>query len=621
MKVIGIVNKVLYSDKGWSVVKLIEDHSGEERTIVGYMTVVAGEHIALEGSIKTHEKFGNQIQVSSYQREVPTTEQGVTKLLGSGLIKGIGPKRAEWMVNYFGISVLDRIKDRDPSLREVPGLGPKLIESIYQQYHQFYGRERLVMLLVSSGFTRGMTRKIMDHFNDHTLTKIEHNPYLLMQLPGVAFRRADYFAKLLNIEETSPKRMQEAVVYLLEEQASGNTYLPKNILLKEFNSNIKFEEKVEKSVLFDQALLDLTVDKRVLTDNKGVHLAKFYYAETAVAKELINRSLTPLSSTITSEEIFSLIAKWENNSIFTLTTEQKTAIIRSILDNLTIITGSPGTGKTSTVAALLYVCEHLGHSVSLAAPTGRAAKRLQEATGREAATVHRLLEFGVGGDFNFKYHKNNKYNTDILILDEVSMIDIMLMNSILNAIKSTTKLIMVGDKDQLQSVSAGNVLDDMIKSGKINTIELRLLFRQDSNALLVKNAQIINSGRILKKEKPLQGGTVWGDSDFYISDNVTKDTVINLLCTHIPNKYNIKTEDILVLTPMRKRYGELNCATLNDEIQQLVNKNGEKLPIDNCLFKVGDKVMQTKNDYSKNVFNGDIGHIVSWQQKTEENNL
>jgi len=618
MEVIGIVHRIVYSGKGWSVAKLIEDHTGEERTIVGYMSVVPGEHIILKGTLKNTEKYGIQIQVNSYRREVPTTEQGVTKLLGSGLIKGIGPKRATWMVNHFGTSVLDLIKDRDTSLREVPGLGPKLIESIYQQYHQFYGRERLVMLLTSSGFTRGMTRKIMNHFNDHTLGKVEHNPYLLMKLSGVGFRRADYFAKLLNISETAPQRIQEGVVYLLEEQSRGNTYLPKKVLFKEFNSNIKFEEDIDKTALFDQALLDLTIDNRVLTDDKGIHLAKFYYAEAAVAKELVNRSTMPLSLTVTSQHIMKFIVEWEASSSFTLTTEQKTSVIRSIMDNLTIITGSPGTGKTSTVAAILYACEHLGYSVSLAAPTGRAAKRLQETTGRRASTIHRLLEFGTNGDFTFKYNKDNKYSIDVLILDEVSMIDIMLMHSVLNALKPTTKLIMVGDKDQLQSVSAGNVLDDMIKSGKINTIELRQLFRQDSNALLVENAQTINSGRILSKTAPLRGGTVWGDSDFYITENVTKDTVIQLLQNHIPNKYHIKTNDILVLTPMRKRYGSLNCATLNEEIQELVNKSGEKIPIENCSFRVGDKVMQTRNDYNKDVFNGDIGYIVSWQQKTKD---
>tara|TARA_Y100000034_G_scaffold133967_1_gene201092 strand:+ start:8765 stop:10972 length:2208 start_codon:yes stop_codon:yes gene_type:complete len=617
MKIIGIITHIVYSGEGWTVAKLTEDHSNSEKTIVGTMNVVPGEHIEVTGRLKKHNQYGVQIQVDSYKRKVPTTEQGVETLLGSGLIKGIGPKRAKWMVNHFGTMVLDKIKTRDPSLREVPGLGPKLIESIYQQYHQFYGKERLISFLASSGFTKSMTRKIINYFDDDTLSKIEDNPYELMLIPGVGFRRADYFAHLLDISDTVPSRIEEAIIYLLEEQSSGNTYLPTDILFKEFETNIKFNATVDKWTLFETALKSLTINKRVLADDKGVHLTKFDYAESAVAKDLVQRTLLPASD-ISIEVVNTILNDWEQAAKHALSLEQRTAVIRSIIDNTTILTGSPGTGKTSTIAALVYLCETLDYKVHLAAPTGRAAKRMQEATGRKASTIHRLFEFGASGNFGFNYDKDSKFETDVLILDEVSMIDIMLMQSILNALKKTTKLILVGDKDQLQSIAAGNVLDDMIKSGKINTIELRVQFRQAKDSLLVKNAQLINAGHILNKESPLTSGTKWGEDDFYQSTKVTKETVLELIKTHIPNTYNISSENILTLTPMKKRYGDLNRESLNEELQNLINKDGSKLPILNIDFRVGDKVMQTKNNYIKDVFNGDIGCITSFQEGAEK---
>jgi|APSaa5957512576_1039674.scaffolds.fasta_scaffold06007_4 exodeoxyribonuclease V alpha subunit len=607
----GIVSRVIYSKDGWTVARLTEDVTDREYSFVGNMGTVIGEHLELTGNWNTHVDFGDQFKVNSYSRNIPTTEQGVIALLSSGLIKGIGNARAKWMVNHFGLEIVDLIKSADDRLLEVPGIGEKLKEDIFTQWHQFYGREQLVTHLASSGFTKNMIRRIIVQFDDSTLSKIEDNPYELMTLPGVGFYRADYFARLLGASDINERRIQESLVYLLEENGKGNTYLPKDILFDEFQERIKFTTKnIDKISLFDTALKALSNIRRVIIDKKGIHLSKFSIAETNIAKELIERSLT-------APDVFSIklirkyIKEWQDIGGFDLSLDQESAIVRSLLDNVTIITGAPGTGKTSTLAAMLYVAKQKEFklNVTLVAPTGRAAKRMQETTGVPSSTIHRLLGFGIDGDFSFKYNRENKYPTDILIVDEVSMIDVMLMNSLLKALRRSTKLILVGDKDQLQSVSAGNVLDDVIRSGKVNTVELRFNFRQKSNALLVENANKINAGHVLNNKNPLIGGSSWGSNDFYITNKVNKDTILDIVTKHIPKAYGIPSEDILVLTPMRKRFGELNCTTLNEELQNLHNKGGAALPIDECNLKVGDLVMQTRNDYMKDVFNGDIGKI------------
>tara|TARA_R100000152_G_C6779137_1_gene210467 strand:+ start:815 stop:3013 length:2199 start_codon:yes stop_codon:yes gene_type:complete len=619
MELTGIISRITYQKDNWTVATLVQDGTDESVKITGFMNIVPGEHIRVQGKIKNHIKFGHQVQVDTYSRHVPTTEEGVVALLGSGLIKGIGPSRAKWMVDEFGTEIIDMIKQRDPDIEKVPGIGVKLRDSIYRQWHQFYGKERLVTFLVTSGFSRGMVSRIINHFNDQNLGKIEKNPYDLMKIPGVGFRRADYFAKLLGIDETHPSRIQEFIVYLLEDSAEGNTYLPKPNLFQLFDKELKFTDPtVQKTLLFDDALKQLVSNTRVIADDKGVHLAKFAFAEKEIAKDLVHRTLLK-DETVDPSQILKSIKSWENSEGFSLTLDQETSVIRAAIENITVVTGSPGTGKTSAISAILHVFKSQGKDVTLVAPTGRAAKRMQEATGEEASTMHRMLGFGANGDFKFKYDKDNKFEADVVVVDEVSMIDVLLMQSFLNALKKSTRLVLVGDKDQLQSISPGNVLGDIISSGKIPTIELRQVFRQKDgkDSLIISNSRIINAGHAASSN-PLTSGTRWGDDDFYITNNVDKDNVLKIVQDHIPNKYNIPMDDILVLTPMRRKRGELNCSVLNEEIQKVVNPHGEHIPIMNQSFRVNDKVMQMSNDYSKDVFNGDIGYITSWSRGETE---
>lgn len=620
MELTGIISRITYQKDNWTVATIVEDTTEENYKITGFMNIVPGEHIKVLGKLKNHIKFGEQIQVDTYSRHVPTTEEGVTALLGSGLIKGIGKNRAKWMVNHFGTDIIEMIKQRHPDIDQVPGIGPKLRDSIYRQWHQFYGKERLVTFLITSGFSRGMVARIMNHFNDSNLDKIEKNPYDLMKIPGVGFRRADYFAKLLGVDESHPSRIQEFIVYLLEDQSNGNTYLPKPELFTVFDKDLKFTDPtVVKSQVFDDALKELVSCNRVIADDKGVHLGKFAFAEKEIAKDLVQRAMTK-DDTLEPAAILKQVKAWENESGFSLTLDQETSVIRAAIENVTVITGSPGTGKTSAISAILHVFNTQGKVVTLVAPTGRAAKRMQEATGMEASTIHRMLGFGTDGDFKFKFDKDNKFDTDVIVVDEVSMIDVLLMQSFLNALKKKTQVVLVGDKDQLQSISPGNVLGDIISSGKIPTIELRQVFRQmdGKDSLITSNARIINSGHS-SKNSPLKTGTKWGKEDFYVTNNVTKENVLDIIENHIPSKYSIDMDDILILTPMRRKRGDLNCAVLNEEVQKVVNPNGEHIPIMTQSFRVNDKVMQMSNDYTKDVFNGDIGYITGWSRgETEE---
>ena len=339
-------------------------------------------------------------------------------------------------------------------------------------------------------------------------------------------------------------------------------------------------------------------------------------AETAIASDLVERTLYR-GEKVNIEYVNKKLDEWQSYNAIELTKDQRTAVIRSLMDNVTIVTGGPGTGKTSMLAALLYVADSLKMNALLAAPTGRAAKRMQETTSRDSSTIHRLLGYGQEGKFGFQYNKDNKLEGDIVVVDEISMVDLLLMDALLKAIPKETKVILVGDKDQLQSVGAGNVLSDMMASGKLNTIELKEIFRQASNSLLVKNAAIINSGHVKNNKNPLKVGDKWGPYDFYHTPRLQSSTILEVLTDHIPNKYNIPASDVMVLSPIRKKRGDLNCTSLNELIQATLNPNGESIPIINQSFRVGDKVMQMSNDYSKNVFNGDIGYITRVYGKTE----
>ena len=618
----GIVDRVKYSGDQFSIISLIENNTNRPVTVLINSNVVIGECLITKGTWSTHAEWGRQFKVKEFSRNIPASEDGVLALLSSGLIKGIGPKTAKSMIDTFGTNVTSMIERRDDRLTKIPGIGPKRLLMIEKQWHQFYGREHIIGMLANNGFSINLIRRITQEYGDEMIEKLRDNPYSLTRLPGIGFHRADRFARSLGVSEKHPMRVQEAIMLLLEYNDGGHTYIPRDELYSKFYKIIKFHDeeltKDDRDKLFDEGVRDLVVADRVVLEGNQIHSSYLYACETNIASTLMERVLKDTTTGITVEDVIPTIEAWEKSASIVLTNDQRNAIVRSFLDRVLVITGSPGSGKTSTLAAMLEVADSLQLRCDLCAPTGRAAKRMQEATGRPASTIHRLLEFGGNGDFKFKYNVSNKLDTDLVIVDEVSMVDVSLMSSLLNALKENTRIILVGDHNQLQSVSAGNVLHDIIDSGKITVIELVYVFRQDADALLIQNAQRINSGHVRNKKNPLTSGEKWGKNDFYITNNVTMDNIIDIATKHIPSTYGVPVEEVLFLTPIRKDIGKINCTNLNLRIQQEYNANGTDIPVA-ADFKVGDKVMQMRNNYTKNVFNGDVGVITRYALGNNKN--
>jgi len=614
----GAVEQLIYSDNNFSIVNIRERATNRKIVALLNANIVVGEYLITKGIWATHSTFGKQFKVKEFSRNIPPTEDGVLALLASGLIKGIGPKTAKSMIKTFGTDVVKMIESHDDRLLKIPGIGPKRLTMIEKQWHAFYGREHIIGMLASSGFSIGLIKKITGYFGDEMIDTLRDNPYALVTLPGVGFYRADRFAKSLGISEKHPKRIEEALILLLEHNDQGHTYLPRVNLLDRFISLIKFSDSEvdnkQKEELVDKAIQQLILDKRVVQSGEQIHSAYLYYCESNIASILVDKYHFEHIEQAQPKTILDMIAKWESRKQIILTQDQRNAVVKTFLGNVLVMTGSPGSGKTSTISVILEVADKLHLQTELCAPTGRAAKRMYETTGKSASTIHKLLEYGRSDEFIFGYNKKNKLEVDLLIVDEISMVDVSLMSALLDAISLDTRLVLVGDDNQLQSVAAGNVLYDIIDSGKITIVELVHIFRQDPDAMLVKNAQKIKSGHIKGNFNPLSRGNKWGTGDFFITDKVNMDTIIDIAVKHIPKSYGTNLEDILFLTPLRKEIGQINCTTLNRKIQEIYNKFGAPIPFTNSLLRVGDKVMQMKNNYTKDVFNGDIGKLLRYVQ-------
>jgi len=611
----GIVDRVKFSGDQFSIISLIDNKTKRSVTALINSNVVVGECLLTTGIWTHHDDHGRQFKVKEFSRNIPASEDGVLALLSSGLIKGIGPKTAKSMVETYGTSVTSMIERRDARLTKIPGIGPKRLLMIEKQWHQFYGREHIIGMLANNGFSIHLIRRITQEYGDEMIEKLRNNPYSLTRLPGIGFYRADRFARSLGVSEKHPMRIQEGIMLLLENNDGGHTYIPRAELYARFFKIIKFTDSEltseEQDAIFEEGVQNLVIKERIIQEEDQIHSAYLYACESNIASSLIERVLKEQVSKYTVDDIMPTIESWEISKGIILTKPQRNAVVRSFLDRVLVITGSPGSGKTSTLAAVLEVADSLNLSCELCAPTGRAAKRMQEATGKEASTIHRLLEFGGDGDFRFKYNSTNKLETDLVIVDEVSMVDVSLMSALLNALAEDTRIILVGDHNQLQSVSAGNVLHDIIDSGKVTVIELVYVFRQDADALLIQNAHRINAGHVRNNKNPLTSGKKWGKDDFFITHNVSMDNIVDIATKHIPSKYGIPVEEVLFLTPIRKDIGKINCTNLNIRIQKEYNENGKDIPVAGN-FKVGDKVMQMRNNYTKNVFNGDVGMITKY---------
>ncbi|CEN80389.1 SF1B family DNA helicase RecD2 [Paraclostridium sordellii] len=622
-KIEGMISDIVFKneDNGYVIAHLSNENN--DVVIVGCMpTLTVGESIEVEGKWVNHKTYGTQFEVSSFMPVTPSSIEGIYVYLSSGMIKGIGEKMAKRIIDKFGVDTLDIIQNAPHRLSEVEGIGSKKIEQIAKSYEDNRELRNIIMQLSPYGITPNLCLKIYKKYKNKAVDVISRNPYKLAEdVRGIGFKVADKIAENLGIDKLSKDRIMQGILYSLNQSlASGHTYLPKDILVQESSTLLG----VEKEYILD-CILGLAYDQKIHIE-KGfghedhIYLIPYYLSENGVCKQIIKLAQSDFKDL--NIDVEKEIEKVEEETGIKLANNQALAVKEAIKSGLVVITGGPGTGKTTTINTIIKVFENNEQEVLLAAPTGRAAKRMSETSNKEAKTIHRLLEMGYATDSEelvFLKDEEDPIKADVVIVDEVSMVDIVLMYSLLKAIKAGTRVILVGDSDQLPSVGAGNVLKDIIDSEVINVVRLNEIFRQAQESMIVVNAHRINQGLPLHLN-------VKGKDFFFIKKDTNEEIlkeIVGLVSTRLPKFYNLdKLKDIQVLAPMRK--GDLGVANLNIELQKYLNKE-EKYKVEETLqkriFRVGDKVMQIKNNYTKKwetedksesgegIYNGDIGYI------------
>ncbi|MCI6831859.1 MAG: ATP-dependent RecD-like DNA helicase [Clostridiales bacterium] len=625
----GTVQTVIYQneDNGYSVLCIVTE-SGDEVTVVGTLPQIGlGEELYLAGTWTTHPSYGEQFKTEYFERRLPATAKGIAEYLSSGMIKGIGPKLARRIAEQFGEETFDILTNDPDRLTVIRGITQKKADDIGEQFRQQTAMRRLMEFLLENNLPLELSARLYRKYKDRAIELILQNPYLLCgEELGVDFVLADDLALSMGMSLEAPERMDAGFTYVLQFNLdNGHAFIPREKLLATTGELLADEDGVQLDPDRLEAELDEMVSRGSLRREQvgrydAVYLNVMYDAETFIASYLGKLSGTEFTYDF---DVSALLDSLEEGSELTYAPRQRQAIEWAAKYGLVILTGGPGTGKTTTVHGMLEFFDAVGLEVVLAAPTGRAAKRLSELCRREAKTIHRLLEAGYRGDESYTVFARNKENpieADVVILDEVSMIDITLMQALLEALRPGTRLILVGDADQLPPVGPGNFLRDCIGSERIHTVELNEIFRQAQQSAIVRNAHAINHG-----EMPMSGGR---DGDFFImKKHGAQDviaTVVELCQTRLPKFYGYKPAQIQVLTPSRRQ----NAGTqqLNRMLQEALNPASEFKPEKrhgDTIFRLGDKVMQVRNNYDivwekeddpdevgSGMFNGDVGEII-----------
>ncbi len=604
----GVIDRITYrnEENGYTVAKLkCNDLTGQECTIVGnFASLAAGETVRAEGEWVLHADYGRQFKVERLTPLAPATKEAIEKYLGSGMIKGIGPVTAARLVKKFGLQTLDVIEQTPERMTEVDGLGPQRAEVIARAFAEQRHVRDVMLFLRSYDISPAYAQRIYRRYGSRTMEVLRENPYrLASEVFGIGFKTADRIAQSMGLPADSPHRADACLRYVLGAAGDeGHTFLPSGDL---------FERAGEALGLPGETLgggLDrLAAAGEVVVDGvDGVFLASYYRAETEVAERLTD---CLRAGSGRAERGTHLIADAEAASGITLAGQQREAVATALVVPVLVITGGPGTGKTTITRTLLSCFDRLRWKVELAAPTGRAAKRMTEACRREARTIHRLLEYGFDEPRGVTFRRNadRPLEADAVIVDEMSMVDIALMQSLMRAVRPGTKLVLVGDADQLPSVGAGNVLRDIIASGVVPVVRLTEVFRQAADSQIVANAHRINSGRF-----PDLNGK---ESDFFFMEEAdpdkARDLIVQLVSKRLPPFLNVDPlQDIQVITPMRRT--SLGVERLNADLQEALNPEAgdrQALAAHGAVFRRGDKVMQIRNNYEKEVFNGDIGIV------------
>lgn len=620
----GILSDYLYynEENGYAVF-LIETESGYE-TVVGHIPrLPEGENIRIWGSLAHHSKYGQQLKMEGYEVMMPTGAHQIIAYLSSGLIEGIGPQMAARMVEAFGEEIFDVMDYAPEKLLSVSGIGEKKLAKLMESWSEQRRNRKVMMELQKLQITTLAAMKIYKTFGDSALETVRENPYQLAELiQGIGFRQADRIAEMVGVSRDSPYRLRSGIHHVLIRQAGeGHSCYPQEKLIDEAADTLGITEEELEGPLVDM-ILEGSIHVERTSGMNLVYLAPFFAAEAGIVRRLAalmeDRDPLPLMD---RERI---ITEIEGRMGLELAPEQVAAIHLTLDEPIVLITGGPGTGKTTLVQFIIELLERSAHRVALAAPTGRAAKRMSQTTDREAKTLHRLLEYIppalAGDEGGFQRDESNPLDIDVLIVDEMSMVDLMLMHSLLKAMPPGGRMILVGDADQLHSVGSGNVLRDLLESEVIPTCRLTDIFRQARESAIVLNAHRINRG-----EAPLVNER---DKDFFFIEGKdtasVQATVIDLVSRRLPEYYSLDPfSDIQVLTPMKQ--SPVGVEALNEKLQSVLNPpayDKEEKQIGTRTFREGDKVMQIKNNYTQKwiaqasglegegVFNGDIGIIL-----------
>ena len=684
----GILERIVYEnpDTGYTVGRLSARDHAELLTVVGNLASVnPGESLLLQGEWVDNPRYGRQFQIEKYETILPANVVGLRKYLGSGLIKGIGPKMAALIVRKFGMDTMDIIEHEPDKLTRVPGIGRKRVEIIKEAWEAQREIKNVMIFLQSHDVSTTHAAKIYKTYGNDAIPVVTENPYQLADdIYGIGFVTADTIAQKLGMDQDAPQRVEAGIKYVLSQKADeGHVFQHRPELIEACQTMLEQEpEAIEKGihalvekkeiinpgftdfpdaneqVSIDEAQEDYEISETdqepLSTDNRepttdnpsAIYLAPFYYAELGVANQFLRLLASPRASrdhdhrddvrpteqspALLPPNTTLFLTQLENEMDLQFAPQQRKAIYTAMTTRAMILTGGPGTGKTTTVVGMIRLFEAQGKRITLTAPTGRAAKRLSETTGGEAKTIHRLLEFSpqING---FKRNRQNPLDTDVVIVDETSMVDLVLMNRLMQAIRPSTTVILIGDVDQLPSVGAGNVLKALIDSRKIPVIALTEIFRQAQESMIVTNAHRINKGDFPE---------LTGDADrnFFFIEAEDPDQITELICSliadRLPQHYDYHPiDDIQLLCPMRR--GTLGTENLNKRLQEVLNIEytaSAAHPLEKTRFgthnhsqtshardtsapvggfRVGDKVMQVRNNYDYDVFNGDIGRVVA----------
>ena len=592
-----VVQRVTYQnpENGYSVFQADVDGIGWQNVVGTFPDIGEGTTIVANGDWRNDKRYGRQFVVASWREELPSSVLGIENYIGSGLIAGIGKSMAKQIVSHFGQQTLEVLDKNPQRLLEVSGIGRKRLKKIQDSWVKQKGVKDVMVFLQGHGISAAYAAKIYKEYGKDSIQKVKENPYCLADdIFGIGFKKADDIASRMGYEKNDMRRCKAGIIYTLNQLAiDGHCYMERCKLIKEAMELLAADERP-----ITEAMSAMELEQGIILDGEDVFLPMYYYSEVGVAKKLGKL----IDGKIDDADKVDIEKAVSEKSKTTYDEVQIEAIRQAVKSKVMVLTGGPGCGKTFTTNGIIRVFESLKKTVICAAPTGRAAKRMSEATGKDAKTIHRLLEYKP--QEGFSRNEDHPLSGDVLIVDESSMIDIMLMNSLMKAVPQKMRLILVGDIDQLPSVGAGNVLRDIIDSGVVPVVRLTRIFRQAQASRIVTNAHKINQGTF----PDVSNGK---ESDFFFIQQDDPDAVaaeiVNLAKNRIPKAYNYGIGDIQVLAPMRR--GVVGTISLNIALQEAINPVGECISYGSFKYRLGDKVMQIKNNYDKDVFNGDIGVV------------